>query len=248
MATSTECTIPDEARSKPKAGSFISAKFEKLAYFKPDMVLLVSGQEHLAKRIEKHGFKTKILNNHTLSDISNNLRILGRLCNKDKEALDLANKFDSAVLDLSKILKNDSHPSLLFCIWTKPTICIGGNGFLNDVITICGAKNSTTSFKQSYPKLTAEKIISLDPELIILPHEVESSNLLTRPPWVNLKAVKSKQVFYLPEAKKDLLSRPSLEIISGLHWLASILHPEKTNQLDQWLKSNNNLTLNRDKP
>ena len=205
MATSTECKIPKEAKNKPKAGSFISAKFEKLAYLKPDMVLLVSGQEHLAEQIEKHGFKTKILNNNELSDIPKNLKILGQLCNKEQEALKLANQFNSAVLDLKSILKNDSPPNLLFCIWTKPTICIGGKGFLNDVITICGANNSTINFKKSYPKLTAEKIIRLDPELIILPHEVESSDLLNRPPWINLKAVKSRQVFLSSRSQERLV-------------------------------------------
>ena len=149
---------------------------------------------------------------------------------------------------LKEILKDCNRPRILFCIWTKPTICIGGKSFLNDVITICGASNASINFKESYPKLTAEKIITLEPEIIILPHEAESSQLLNRPPWANLKAVKSKQVFFLPEAKKDLLSRPSLEIISGLHWLAKIIHPEKSSQINQWLKSNNNLTLNRDKP
>ncbi|MCB9468917.1 MAG: ABC transporter substrate-binding protein [Candidatus Obscuribacterales bacterium] len=249
IAVSTNCKYPAAALKKPRAGSFLNAKFEKLTAMKPDLALLVSGQEGLATQLDKFSIRNQILPNKKLADISSNLNILGKICRKENRASQISADFDKALLDFQTILSGCPQQKILFCVWTDPSICVGGESFLDDVITACGAINTTAEFKSSYPKLTAEKIISTKPDLLVLPHEVElnQADILSRPPWSSLNAVKSGRVIYLPEAKSDHLSRPTLRILTGLHWLATRLHPDKSAALDRWLKSNDYLILSRDK-
>ncbi len=247
VANSTYCNYPEEAKNKTRAGTFISAKYEMLTKLKPDLVLLVSGQEGLASQIDKHGFKTRTLPNNKILDIADNLEILGELCGAKERAHLLSTQFRESIVQLENILKNSKHPNVLFCVWTHPAVSVGGESFLHDVITICGAKNATDSFSASYPKLTDEKVITLKPEILILPNEARQEKIISRPPWSSLNAVKSKKFYYLPPAEEDQLSRPTLRILTGLHWLSTRLHPEKREDLDAWLKSNKHLILIRDK-
>lgn len=249
IAVSSNCKYPPAVLQKPIAGSFLSAKFEKLTALKPDLALLVSGQEGLATQLDKFSIQNQVLPNKKLGDISTNLKTLGRICHVEKRAQQVSADFDKALREFQTILSDCPRQRILFCVWTDPSICVGGESFLDDVITACGATNTTAEFKSSYPKLTAEKIISTKPDLLVLPHEVElnQADILSRPPWSSLNAVKSGRVIYLPEAKSDHLSRPTLRILTGLHWLSTRLHPDKSAALDRWLKSNDYLILSRDK-
>lgn len=253
IAVSSNCKYPPAVLKKPVAGSFLNAKFEKLTSLKPDLALLVSGQEGLATQLDKFSIQNLVLPNKKLADISTNLRTLGRICHKEKKAQQISADYDRALLEFQAILSDCPSQRILFCVWTNPSICVGGESFLDDVITACGAINTTAAFKSSYPKLTAEKIISTKPDLLVLPHEVEveakanQAQILSRPPWSSLNAVKSGRIIYLPEAKSDHLSRPTLRILTGLHWLSTRLHPDKSAALDRWLKSNDYLILSRDK-
>lgn len=245
--TSTNCKFPKAALQKPRIGSFTSANFEKLARLKPDMALLVSGQEGLASQLDKHNFQAMVLPNTKLSDIASNMEKIGRLSHKEAKAEELSKEFQNAIAQFKAILVDTKRPVILFSVWINPTICIGGASFLDDVITTCGARNSTASFKSSYPKLTAEKVIESHPDIVVLPYEAQDEKMLSRPPWSSLKAVKSNRVIFLPDERNDHLSRPTMRILNGLHWLGSAIHPEKKDAIDQWLKSNNHLILNRDK-
>lgn len=253
IAVSSNCKYPPAVLQKPIAGSFLSAKFEKLTALKPDLALLVSGQEGLATQLDKFSIQNQVLPNKKLGDISTNLKTLGIICHKEKRAHKVSADFDKALMEFQTILSDCPREKILFCVWTDPSICVGGESFLDDVITACGAINTTAEFKSSYPKLTAEKIISSKPDLLVLPHEVgvdvkeNQAQILSRPPWSSLNAVKSGRVIYLPEAKSDHLSRPTLRILTGLHWLSTRLHPDKSAALDRWLKSNDYLILSRDK-
>lgn len=235
---STYCLYPPAARSKPKAGSFIAARFETLADLKPDTVLLVSGQEILESQIKRHGFRTLILPNHKLTDLADNLRTLGKLTGREKSAERLARDFLRRKADLQTILKGRKRPRLLMCVWPNPCICAGAESFLDDIITSCGGINAAGSIKGSYPKLSAEKIVSLEPDIVILPYEARDGHILQRPPFNSLKAVRDGKYFYLPDQDHDMLAKPTLRVLRGMHWLSVRLHPDLRGRLDAWVGNN----------
>jgi ABC-type Fe3+-hydroxamate transport system substrate-binding protein len=84
-----------------------------------------------------------------------------------------------------------------------------------------------------------EQLVLKNPDVIILPYEARGQSFLTKTPWTMLKAVKNKRLYFLPDQKHDMLSRPTLRVLNGMSWLASILHPERQNELTAWQKSDN---------
>ena len=238
LGVSTYCKYPREAEKKPKAGSFVSVDFERMAKLKPDIVLLVDGQEPLAIQLKKHGIKSLVLHNKKLKDIGDNLVTIGSLCGKKERGEQLAAIYAKAIDDLKAMVKNERSPKLLFCVWPRPIVTIGGESFLSDVVTTCGAANLTKDLKESYPKLSSERLISLQPEIIVLPFQSRNTSMQTTPPWSLLSSIRQKKYFFLPDPDDDYLSRPTMRVIKGLCWLSLNIHPKLDGQLKRWLAQN----------
>lgn len=234
---STYCQYPPEVKSKPKVGSFISVNLEKLTQLKPDLVLLVSGQEALSIQLKKRKIPTRLLRNASLDDIAVNLEVIGQICSKQQNAKILRDKYVASLKSLSQIIADTKPTKVFFCVWPGPVITVGGNSFLNDCITKCGGANIAASLKAAYPRFSSERLVASNPELVILPCEANDTGLLEKTPWNLLKAIKTKRYYFLPDREHDYLSRPTLRIIDGLEWLSAKLHPEKSEKLAAWKKS-----------
>lgn len=222
-------------KGKPITGTFVSVNLERLTRLKPDVVLVVSGQEGIFSLLNKRGFKVVLLNNDKLTDIPSNLRKIGKLSSTETRADQLALKFDQALKELSATLRGaSSRPKVFYCTWAQPLLTIGKKSFLNDVITTCGGINIAGNLAQPYPHYSAEHLIMADPDVIVLPYDAKDQAIFKRFPWNKLRAVKESRLFYSPTPRDDRLSRPSIRVLEGLYWLTIKIHPELKTKLDQW--------------
>lgn len=226
------CDHPSVA-STSKVGSFVSVNLERLARLKPDMVLLVSGQEELAAKIRPHHIECVIVDNTHLSDIGTNLREVARLSGHDVAGDRAARHFESAMANLAQIVaKAKNRPKVFYCVWPQPLMTVGRDSFLNELITACGGTNIAADLKTGYPRFSLERLVLNNPDVIILPYEARNQTFLKKAPWNRLKAVRQNRVYYLPDQKNDMLSRPTLRVIKGMAWLTSIFHPELKAELE----------------
>ena len=230
------CDFPAKIGQKAKVGTFVSANLERLSRIKPDLILLVSGQEMLAAQLKHSNFKTKILDNTHLDDIPTNLSILGALTGKAGEGQSLGKAFRQTMADLQDAVgvkataaKEESakskRPTVFYCVWPQPLMTAGRDSFINEVITACGGTNIAGSVPAAYPRFSFEKLVLQNPDYIVLPYEARGQKFLQKEPWTKLKAVREEKVFFLEDQKHDMLSRPTLRIIKGAAWLSGVLHP-----------------------
>jgi len=236
IGVSTYCDYPPEARGREKVGSFVSVNPERLSRLKPDLILLVNGQESLASMLQHQGFRVVLLNNNRLSAVADNLEIIGGLTGCHKTAAQMASAFRISLLKLAAILRTaQTKPKIFYCVWPEPLLTVGQSSFLNEVITVAGGINIAGGLKAAYPHFSLEQLIVANPDLVILPYEARRQSFLQRPPWTTLRAVKTGSIYLLPEPGSDNLARPTLRVIDGLYWLATRLHPELLPQLKLWL-------------
>jgi iron complex transport system substrate-binding protein len=226
VAVSDFCDNPPQAASLPKAGTFVSTNLERIASFKPDLILLVSGQEALAEKLKAKKFKVMIVDNNHLANIPRNFVELGRLTGHQQEGQAMARDFTTrlAKIRARSISQNVSKPTVFYCVWTQPLMTVGKNSFLDEAITTCGGINIAGEIDAPYPQYSVEKLISKDPQVLILPFEAQQSLLISRTPWKKLSAAQTKRVYYLPRAKDDNLSRPTMRLLDGLIWLSDAIH------------------------
>lgn len=234
-AVSDICDYPPEARSKPRVGNLSSLKMEKIAGLKPDLILLVSGQESLAHNLKKHGFNTLLLDNSSINNIGKNLRDIAKSCNREKQANALAIAFEKSIADLKALTAQDKKKSRVFvCVWPQPLMSAGKDSFISEGVTIAGGINCTADMPQAYPRVNQEKLILLQPDIVLVPAEQGRDKFWTRTPWTSLKAVKENRVLVLPQHETDCLTRPTLRFIDALYWLAIKLHPDLKSKIDNW--------------
>lgn len=236
VGVSAHCDFPPEARKREVAGSFTGANMEKLALLKPDLILLVSGQESLASLLKAKGFAVRVLDNSRLEKIPNNISEIGQLTGRQEQAARLAAHMRTSLNRLQEITgKEHRQPAVLWCVWPEPLMVVGGTSFLNDEITAAGGRNVAAGLRLPYPRYSTERLLVEDPEIIVLPNEAKAQALVSRQPWSSLSAVRAGRVHYLPSALKDDLSRPTLRSLSAIHWLAVRIHPGRKADLDAWL-------------
>ncbi|CAN5395344.1 hypothetical protein BH11CYA1_BH11CYA1_03780 [soil metagenome] len=235
IGVSTFCDYPKDVASITKVGTFLSANLERLARLKPDLVLLVSGQEELASKIKNHKLQTVIVDNANLTDIGKNLERIGELTGHCQEGKEAAQNFDAKLQDLARIIEKSKHkPKVFYCVWPQPLMTAGKESFTNGIITACGGINIAGDMKTSYPRFSLERLVLSNPDLIIMPFEARNQAFIKQAPWNKLQAVRENHIYYLPDQKNDMLSRPTLRVLKGMAWLGGIFHPELSAELANW--------------
>lgn len=235
IGVSSFCDYPKDVAKITKAGTFISANLERLARLKPDLVMLVSGQEELASKIKNHQLKTVIIDNNNFTDIGKNLKRIGELTGHCQEGVEAAQKFEAKLQALAKIIdRSKLRPKVFYCVWPQPLMTAGKASFINGVITSCGGINVAGDMNVSYPRFSLERLVLSNPDLIIMPYEARNQAFIKQAPWNKLQAVRQNRIYYLPDAKNDMLSRPTLRVLKGMAWLGGVFHPELRSELANW--------------
>jgi iron complex transport system substrate-binding protein len=235
IGVSSFCDYPKDVAKITKAGTFISANLERLARLKPDLVMLVSGQEELAGKIKNHHINTVVIANEKLTDIGKNLKRIGELTGHCQEGSDAAQNFEAKLQALAKIIdKSKLRPKVFYCVWPQPLMTAGKASFINGVITSCGGTNVAGDMNASYPRFSLERLVLSNPDLIIMPYEARNQTFIKQSPWNKLQAVRQNKIYYLPDQKNDMLSRPTLRVLKGMAWLGGVFHPELRSELANW--------------
>ena len=77
-------------------------------------------------------------------------------------------------------------------------------------------------------KISFEQVMLYNPDVILVMENVFYKGVFSDPRWQQIKAVKNKKVYLIPNQPFNWFDRPpSFMRLLGAKWLANILHPEK---------------------
>lgn len=220
---------PKEATAKPKMGApFPGFNMETIVSQSPDVILSVRGE--YVSQLEARGFKVIVLQPKDFDGILANIRLVGRLTGSEKKAEDLTSQLAKRVSQVKETaVKATSRPKVFYEIDatdpTKPWTA-GPGSFIHDMITMAGGENVAAKAAKDYVQMSAEEIINLDPEIILLgdtKYGTTLESVVRRPGWDRMAAVKKAALIPI---EPDLTSRPGPRIVDGLEKIARIIHPE----------------------
>lgn len=116
--------------------------------------------------------------------------------------------------------------TVMFEIAASPAIySFGNNVFLNEMLTIIGAKNVFIE-QESWIPVTDEAAILANPDVILTNvNYIENpvDEIISRAGWGSVTAVKGKQVFYIDN---EAASLPNQNIVKALKQMAKTVYPE----------------------
>lgn len=213
-------------------GSSSKYDLEAIAALKPDLVLAAEiNTADQVKSLENLGLTVYYLSNpKDLNGLYQNIQIIGTLTGNTTEANALNQSLQTRVKAVQDKLANiTTHPKVYYELDstdpTKPWTA-GTGSFIDTLISMAGGTNIASSLNSSYVQISAEDIISQNPDFILLGDAAYGTTVASvgqRTGWTVINALKNNQVYTFDD---NTASRPTARLVDALETLAKLIHPE----------------------
>jgi iron complex transport system substrate-binding protein len=221
-------------------GSIYDLDEARLRELNPDLILTQELCEVCAvsyKTVERAArmfdaeVKVVSLEPNTITDIFDNIRMVGDLTERRNEAGKLV---DSLQARLDRVWETterlEQRPRTLMLEWLDPPFAPGH--WVPEQVEMAGGENVFGEAGERSVTMTAEDIRESAPEVVVLiPCGYYKEDILRQLPlsrlpqgWNDLPAVKNGQVWATDAT--SYFSRPGPRVVEGVEILARILHPE----------------------
>ena len=170
VANTQHSDFPLESKSIKKIGGYNSISLEKILKVNPTVVVGQDYDEKLNSNLKALGITTLSYKTNTISLIKNTINELGIFFKQEEKAKELNTNIDNAMTSLAGIVKDKK---ILIIISPKDSlsnqIFVSGNHiYFEDVIIASGNQNAYFSNSTAQPVVNTEKIIGMNPDIIIL--------------------------------------------------------------------------------
>lgn len=219
------CNYPPQALAKPEINNY-PPDLEKILSVKPDLLITKDGMlaPAQAEAIEKMGVPVYFQKYERINDIFSGLKKLAELtghAEKGKKVADSLNK------ELKKISmpeeKAGKRKKVLMLISNESYFVFGKETYASDIVWKAGGINAVDSvYSNSYPVLTAEYILKINPDVLLGGSQVglEKDFFELHKELKRTNAYKNKQYFTIND---DYLSRPGPRVIEAVKEVRAIL-------------------------
>ena len=234
VGVSRFCQYPPEASSKPVVGGYLDLDYETVFRLHPDCVLTLEEQAPLIPKLKKAEIHTVTVDHASTQGILDSIQKIGHLFNQDAKAELIIRQMRRRI----KLIESQRHtptPRVLVCLsrdtdsHTPDRIIAAGNkGIHQEFIRIAGGKNAYQG-NVAYPRLSREKLILLNPDIIIDLVRQETweskgtAKLLAQ--WAaysELRAVKNNRIIILHDNKHMI---PGPRFVDTLEIFSRAIHP-----------------------
>ena len=159
----------------------------------------------------------------SLSNIDAALTLIGDVRNKHSRATELVGYVQqkrNAILDATCDIPAADHETM-YLSGSAPLKTFAGGKFHEEWANGAGCDLVSADLAGSYkPTVSIETIIDWDPELIILSHNLCTSDVTGDPAWQDINAVEHGHVYCIPRFVGDWAS-PVPESVLGMMWIAN---------------------------
>ncbi|MBQ0105327.1 MAG: ABC transporter substrate-binding protein [Armatimonadetes bacterium] len=193
------CKNPDKKWTE--IGGYMDFSKETFVSLKPNMVFLAPYHTDAKEICDEMGIEYTELDLSSFDSIRTNIMTIGRKIGKTDKACELINKFNSEMQSLSPSKK---YPKVLIVLDRNygtedigKVYAVGDGGIFARPINLAGGINVYEGFEET-PVLTAEGIVSLNPDVIVdVAREGLPENISRDWEKLNIKAVKNHNLFVL---------------------------------------------------
>lgn len=232
VGVSTYCRYPPAVLSLPKIGSYSKPDAEKIALLTPDLVVIPHIATGLADRLASLKIHTVQTRFDSLPEIYAMIRDIGDAAGVHDKAQILNAQIQNRLADLRRSTEGQPKPSVLLIVGRTPglltnLIAAGPSTYLTELLDIAGGINALQSTAISYPHISLETVIRLNPDVIL---DMSMMGEATEPriheerlrqSWLShpeLRAVRSGRVYGL---SSEILVTPGprvAEAVEQIQW------------------------------
>ncbi|MCU4718472.1 cobalamin-binding protein [Halapricum hydrolyticum] len=232
--------INEQVAAAEEGGGLYEIDAELLAELDPDLVITQGicdvcavDRVLVVEVIDDLDLETEILtaDPHSLSDLYEDVRRIGRATDREQEAVELVSEWRSRIGTVRDRTAALDTPSVTVLDWMDP-VMVAGHWVPDLVAAAGGTYPLAASGERSRPREWGE-IRDADPDVLIaapcgygLEQTLENRRELTdRPGWDDLRAVREDRVYALDG--HHYVNRPGPRLIETAEHLAGLIHPEE---------------------
>ncbi len=232
------CDYPPEVARIPRVAGLLDINLETLLTLAPDLVVLVDLNEALKESIGRLGIAAFTLRQETLKELCDSIEGLAGACGVADRGQALADSMRADFRRAEALTASLPHPRVLVAVdrdISDPVIrslyAAGQESFYNELIRLAGGRNAFEAGGVTYPRLTPEGLLGLDPDVVIDivgDHGLKEGLDLdfVRNQWKSLpdlKAVRENRVCLLAG---NYALHPGPRLVRVLEDFVRFIHPE----------------------
>ncbi len=228
VGRSQSCDFPPQVSRLPSVGGFADPNVEAILALQPTLVVGAQSPAGpvLEKKLLDHRLQTFFPRIRTVADIGRMITGLGERVGRRAAAAQVVGDLDARLRRLDELVKTLEPLSVVIVFDESPIVVAGPGGFIDELLQRAGGHNLIKA-GGLYPSVGLERLLSLDPEVIIdatmagRVGEESRSGLPERPGWSELGAVRRGKVRLL---RSSAALRPGPRIAEGLAAVIAALH------------------------
>jgi len=212
--------LQPEVRELPRVGGLFNPSLEAIVALEPDLVALVPSaqQRNLRERLEGLDIEVLVLENITLAQALDSIRVLGERVGRGAAAQRRVEVIHAAWREAERAAAQRETPRAVLVLQRDPLYLVGRGSFLDDMLRAAGANNlAGAAFDEPYPRVSLEWLIAAAPELIIDASESIEPAAEHWARWPSIPAVQRGRVIAVPTGA---ITRPGPWLDRALQLLA----------------------------
>lgn len=200
LAVDDQSNYPPEVLDKPHELSGYQPNVEAIAALKPDLVLIGDDTSGLSKQLDSLGLATWVgLATTSFDGMYDQIEQLGALTGHVGDAAELVSKVQTDIDAAVKAAPKPAQPLTYYHELDNTYYSVTENTFIGQVYSLFGMHSiaDLQEVSSDYPQLSAESIISANPDFIFLADGgfgESPETVAARPGWANLEAVTNGNV------------------------------------------------------
>lgn len=226
VGVSTYDDYPPAVKRLPRVGTFSGPDLERIVAARPDLVVAAYGNPlELIDRLRRRGTPVYVSNPTTVDGVLRNMTDLGGLTGKSTSARRVVRDLQDRLRRVARSIGRRSPVKTLVVIWDEPLTVAGGKSFIQDILRRAGGANAARRLSEAYPKLDPERLVALDPPVILFPvggDRAKLDRLKNRAGFRQTTAGRTGRIYTL---NPDWLMRPGPRVVQGVEAIARLLHP-----------------------
>ena len=224
LAVDDQSNYPPEVLDKPHDLSGYQPNVEAIAALKPDLVLIGDDTSGISKQLDALGLSTWVgLATTSFDGVYDQIAQLGALTGHVGEAGELVSTMKTEIDAAIRTAPQPAEPLTYYHELDNTYYSITENTFIGQVYSLFGLRSiaDLQEVSSDYPQLSAEAIISANPDFIFLADGgfgESPETVAARPGWSGLKAVTNGNVIVVDA---DISSRWGPRIVEYIQAISA---------------------------
>ena len=162
--------FPEEAKDKPRVGSFVNINIEAVVSLSPDLIVAYpSGNPpRQLEQLKKLDIPVYFSNPKNIPAIISSIRKMGRLTGHENQANQRADALQQRYTQLTQQYANAEPVSIFIQIWDKPLMSVDNSHIIGQAVQLCGGENLFPSMVSEFSQVSVESVLSRNPQAILM--------------------------------------------------------------------------------